>query len=433
MTWNGSAVDLIGRPRGPHAAPTLRFRGAHTAADQSSRSRYHSMSVYYPGTRERGTSGAALGRAAPWAAPRRWARARKGVTQAGAPGASGEKRVAWRRPPLVFKPSALPTLPSAPTTTSPAVGAWKGGGCGGCGGWGGGLVRAPVVARVRAFGRKTGIGVMGWWEKVVFPVRRVWTAVAARVKAGRKSGESRERSHCTTTFLAPRSSLLPSSPPPLCSVPYSAALRDGSVPPAGAVQCMRPCWMLPDPEIEEPLRAASLLAHTAPASPHHLNPRGDCASPPPNHCRVGSTAGRPHDSWSFPHRPVVTASAHEAEMATLVESDEDSIKQPNSSIPFKFSLDPATSMAWVLRRALSGCSLFDPQIKPRHFRKKEPGSRTFVTAMGQAFLVDITFGCDCNHSSLHPRPPQLGRFDLSREKSIYKIGGMDSPKILVVQ
>lgn len=36
--------------------------------------------------------------------------------------------------------------------------------------------------------RKVKIKMMDWWQKMVFPVRRVWVAVSARVKA-RKNGQ----------------------------------------------------------------------------------------------------------------------------------------------------------------------------------------------------------------------------------------------------
>jgi len=37
-------------------------------------------------------------------------------------------------------------------------------------------------------GRKVKVRVMDWWHKIVFPVRRVWVAVAARVKARKNGG-----------------------------------------------------------------------------------------------------------------------------------------------------------------------------------------------------------------------------------------------------
>ncbi|KAG8379600.1 hypothetical protein BUALT_Bualt07G0105700 [Buddleja alternifolia] len=36
--------------------------------------------------------------------------------------------------------------------------------------------------------RKVRIKVMEWWQKMVFPVRRVWCSVAARVKARKNGG-----------------------------------------------------------------------------------------------------------------------------------------------------------------------------------------------------------------------------------------------------
>lgn len=36
---------------------------------------------------------------------------------------------------------------------------------------------------------------MDWWNKMVFPVRRVWVSVSARVKA-RKNGESSLSLNC---------------------------------------------------------------------------------------------------------------------------------------------------------------------------------------------------------------------------------------------
>lgn len=163
------------------------------------------------------------------------------------PGASSEKRVEIsdgllqrrsaltlrRRGPLPPPPPPPPNPSSAGDLRSPAARArplpFSGSGRGGTGeGW-------------RGFCHSAGsggvpVGVMDWWQKVVFPVKRVWIVVAARVKVGRKTGE------CPVALLhalfSPAESLRPAAEavgllPPVSQFPWSPS----STPP---IDCIRP-------------------------------------------------------------------------------------------------------------------------------------------------------------------------------------------------